>query len=298
MTDAAPDDILHRFLLERSDVRGAIVRLGPAWRTIRSREPYPGPIAGLLGEAAAAAALLTAHAKVEGRLAVQLKGRAPVRTLFAECNHAGLLRGLAHWSEPVPEPLTPRALGADALLAITIEGPGRPGGEPQRYQGLVDLHADSLSLALEGYFAQSEQLPTRLLLAADARQACGLMVQLLPGHAGDADGWQRTGTLFDTLRPAELLSVAPEELLYRLFHEDRVRLLASKVLDFGCSCTAERVATMLRNIGHDEAMAAADHGDGTAEITCEFCGQRYRFDRVEIEALFAGPAAPGSTSVQ
>lgn len=297
VTDPA-DDILHRFLIERSDVRGAIVRLGPAWRTIRSREPYPAGVAALLGEACAAAALLTAHAKVEGRLAVQLKGSAPVRTLFAECNHAGLLRGLAHWSEPVPEPLTPRALGSDALLAITIEGPGRPGGEPQRYQGLVDLHADSLSQSLQTYFAQSEQLPTRLLLAADAEQAAGLMIQLLPGHGGDAEGWERAGHLFGTLGPAELLATPPEALLFRLFHEDGVRLLASRVLGFGCSCSAERVAAMLRSIGHDEALAAAAHGGGTAEVTCEFCGQRYRFDTVEIEALFAGPTAPGSPSVQ
>ena len=296
MTDSA-DDILHRFLIERSDVRGAIVRLGPAWRTIRGREQYPAGVAALLGETCAAAALLTAHAKVEGRLAVQLKGTAPVRTLFAECNHAGELRGLAHWSDPVPEPLTPRALGADALLAITIEGPARGGGEPLRYQGLVDLKADSLSQSLETYFAQSEQLPTRLLLAADATRAAGLMIQLLPGHGGDAEGWERASHLFATLGAAELLATPEEELLFRLFHEDGVRLLASKVLGFGCSCSAERVANMLRGIGHDEAMAAA-HEDGVATITCEFCGQRYRLDRVEIEALFAGPSAPGSDSVQ
>lgn len=295
---ADDDDVLHRFLLERSDVRGAIVRLGPAWRTIRGREDYPAGVAVLLGEAAAASALLTAHAKVEGRLSVQLKGTAPLRTLFAECTHAGELRGLAHWVDPVPEPLTPRALGRDALLAITIEGPGRAGREPQRYQGMVDLHADTLSQSLEGYFAQSEQIPTRLLLAADAEQAVGLVIQLLPGHGGDADGWDRASHLFGTLGTAELLATPAEELLFRLFHEDGVRMLAARVLGFGCSCSRERVAAMLRSIGHEEALAATEQHDGVAIVTCEFCGQRYRFDRVEVEALFAGQAAPGSDRVQ
>lgn len=296
--DIAPDDILHRFLIERPDVRGVIVRLNDSWRTIRSREDYPPQVAALLGQAAAASALLTGHAKVEGRLSVQLKGTAPVRTLFAECTHAGTLRGLAHWSEPLPDALTPRALGADALLAITIENQGPGAREPQRYQGLVDLDADTLAAALENYFVQSEQLPTRLLLAADADRACGLMIQMLPGTSGDIEGWDRAQHLFATLGPDELLAAPPEQLLYRLFHEDGVRVLASRPLAFGCSCSTGRVQAMLRGLGHDEALAAAEHTGGHAEITCEFCGQRYRFDLVEIEALFAGPAAPGSDSVQ
>lgn len=293
------DDILHRFLLQQSDVRGVIVRLGASWRTIRAREPYPDAVAALLGEACAASALLTGHAKVEGRLSVQIKGSAPLRTLFAECTRAGTLRGLAQWQEPVPEALSPRALGSDALLAITIENSAPPGREPQRYQGLVDLAADSLSEALQDYFLQSEQLPTRLLLAADAERACGLMLQLLPDSGGDSDGWERAQHLFATLGPQELLEQAPEALLYRLFHEDGVRMLASRPLAFGCSCSEQRVASMLRGLGRGEAMAAAEHGGGVAEITCEFCAQRYRFDRVEIEALFAsGHVAPGSGQVQ
>lgn len=291
-------DVLHRFLLERSEVRGVLVRLGASWQAVRSREDYPAAVAQLLGESLAAAALLTGHAKVEGRLTLQLKGSAPVRTLFAECTHAGTLRGLAHWSGEVPAVLAPRELGADALLAITIENAAPGGREPQRYQGLVDLAAESLSAALEGYFQQSEQLPTRLLLASDGGHACGLMLQVLPGAHGDPDGWTRAQHLFSTLGSAELLATPAETLLLRLFHEDGVRLLGSRPLAFGCSCSRARVAAMLVGIGHDEAQAAADHGEGYAEVTCEFCAQRYRFDRVEIEALFAGPTAPGSASVQ
>src|SRR5690606_8689846 len=122
-------------------------------------------VSAFLGQASAAVALFGGHAKVEGRLSLQLKGTQSLRTLFAEYRHPGLLRGLAHWHDPLPEPLTLRDLGADALLALTIETqpPGQP--EPVRYQGLVDLDADSLAQACEGYFSRSEQLPTRLMLA-------------------------------------------------------------------------------------------------------------------------------------
>src|SRR5690606_25286859 len=128
-----------------------------------------------------AAALFTGHAKIEGRLSVQLRGDGPVRTLFAECTAAGTLRGIAQVRpDAAPMPRDLRALGAEAVLAITIENPGGAGREPVRYQGLVALASESLAGAFEDYFRQSEQLPTRLLLAADGHRAAGLMLQKLP----------------------------------------------------------------------------------------------------------------------
>lgn len=292
------NDLLLRFLLERSGVRGVLVRLDQTWQDIRGDSAYPGAIERLLGEASAAAALLTGHAKVEGRLSLQLKGNAPLRTLFAECTREGTLRGIAHWQAPVPEQLGPRDLGADALLAVTIENTPRPGAEPQRYQGLVGLDADTLSLALESYFDRSEQLPTRIVLASDGRAACGLMLQLLPGAEDPDEGFHRAGVLLDTLTPAELLELPPETVLHRLFHEERVRLLAEQPLRFGCSCSRERVAAMLRGLGEAEAMAAL-LPSGHAEVRCEFCNRNYRFDRVEIGQLFIDtPAAPGPSTRQ
>lgn len=284
------DDVLHRFLIEGANVRGVLVRLSESWHTIRASADYPPDVAAFLGQAMAAVALFGGHAKIEGRLSLQLKGSRSLRTVFAEYRHPGLLRGLAHWQEPVPEPLTLRDLGADALLALTIETqpPGQP--EPVRYQGLVDLDADSLPHACEGYFSRSEQLPTRLLLAQRGDRAAGILLQALPGQTPDADAWTRVQALLETLAEDELFDLPAETLLYRLFHEDGVRLLAEQSLRFACTCTRERVEQVLRGIGETEALAAIE-GDA-AQVTCEFCGHTYRFDRVDIAGLFAPPAPP------
>jgi molecular chaperone Hsp33 len=284
------DDSLTRFLLDDAGVRGVRVHLDAAWQQIRERADYPIAIRELLGEAAAAAALFTGHAKIDGRLSVQLRGEGPLRTLFAECTAAGTLRGIAQVEEDIALPRDLRALGPGAMLAITIENPSASGREPTRYQGLVALESDSLAGAFEDYFRQSEQLPTRLLLAADGDRAAGLMLQKLPGDTGDDDGWNRAVALFDTLAPQELLDWPAATLLHRLFHEDGARILDQRPLRFACSCSRERVASMLQSLGRDEADAAA--AEGVAEIRCEFCGQQYLFDADQIGELFAtGPSA-------
>ena len=296
----ADSDRLTRFLLPHAGVRGVRVHLHEAWRQIRAREDYPAAVSELLGEAVAASALFTGHAKVEGRLSVQLRGEGRLRTLFAECTAAGTLRAIAQLAEgDAPPPSRDlRALGAGAILAITIENPGARGQDPTRYQGLVPLEADALSGAFEDYFRQSEQLPTRLLLAADDERAAGLMLQKLPGDTGDDDGWRRANALFDTLAAAEVLDLPADTLLTRLFHEEAPQRLGEKPLAFGCSCSRERVAAMLRSLGQDEARAAVI--DGAARIRCEFCGQRYEFDPAAVEALFDGreAALPAPERVQ
>ena len=280
-------DQLTRFLIEGAGVRGVRVHLQDTWQQIRNRAEYPAAAAELLGEAAAAAALFTGHAKVDGRLSVQLRGSGALRTLFAECTAAGTLRGIAQLDEHGEVRRDLQSLGPDAVLAITIENPSVDGRDPMRYQGLVALEADSLAGAFEDYFRQSEQLPTRLLLAADERQAAGLMLQKLPGDHGDDDGWNRAGALFDTLRPEELLEWTSDDLLTRLFHEDGVTVMGGKPLRFACSCSRERVEAMLVSLGEDEAEAAVAAAGGQALIRCEFCGQSYRFDAEEIASLFA-----------
>lgn len=290
-------DCLTRFLLERAGVRGVLVHLDESWQQIRARAEYPLPVAARLGETCAAAALFTGHAKINGRLSIQLSGRECLRTLFAECTAVGTLRGIVHYHEPLPSPLTPRAFGEGALMAITIESTPPGAREATRYQGLVGLDADHLAGAFEAYFEQSEQLPTRLLLTAQGERAAGLMLQLLPGSEGDADGWDRCGALFDTLGEDELAATSVETLLHRLFHEEDVRVLGQQPLRFACSCSRERVAAMLANLGPDEARAALS--DGVAEVSCDFCGQSYRFDAGQIEELLeARASAPGSDSLQ
>jgi molecular chaperone Hsp33 len=284
-------DLLTRFLLERAGVRGVRVHLREAWREIAGREAYPPAVAELLGQASAAAALFTGHAKVDGRLSVQLRSEGTLRTLFAECTAAGTLRGIAQLSGDGSDVTADlRALGSGAVLAITIENPGHGNREPMRYQGLVGLDASSLSGAFEDYFRQSEQLPTRILLAADDDAAAGLMLQKLPGDVGDDDGWTRASALFETLGAAELLGLPAEQLLHRLFHEDDPRIVGTRDLRFGCSCSRERVAAMLESLGPDEARAAVI--DGAARVRCEFCGQSYAFAPEDVDALFTTAARP------
>ena len=285
------EDVLHRFLLERAGVRGVLVRLGAAWREVAGRAGYPGPLRDLLGQSLAASALLTGNIKLDGALSIELKSTGALRLLFAECTDRGRLRGLARWSDPLPDPLALASL-PDAVMAITI-GHAERG---QRYQGLVDLSHADLAGSLESYFTQSEQLPARILLAADGEHAVGLMLQRLPGEGGhdaadDADAWPRIEHLTATLGAQEMLATAPEQLLYRLYHEEDVRLFEPRPLAFGCSCTRERVAGMLRALGRDEVEAALTAGGGEIEVVCEFCAQRYTFDRIDAEHLLGDAAA-------
>lgn len=300
-------DSLTRFMLPIAGVRGVRVHLDATWQQIRERtvdalsDPLRPAITELLGQAAAASALFTGHAKIDGRLSVQLRGEGTLRTLFAECTAAGTLRGIAQVDEDVAQadaadelqpPDSLRILGANAILAITIETPAieRPGAEdrePTRYQGIVALEGDRLADAFEGYFRQSEQLPTRLLLAVDSERAAGLMLQKLPGDVGDEDGWNRAVALFETLSQHELLDWPTQTLLERLFHEDDAQVLDVRPLAFACSCTRERVASMLHSLGEEEAHAAA--AEGVAQIRCEFCGQQYYFDADQIAEIFQLP---------
>ena len=295
METVLAEDVLHRFLLERAGVRGVIVRLGAAWREVAGRAEYPGPLLDLLGQTLAASALLTGNIKFDGALSVELKSKGALRLLFAECTDAGRLRGLARWNETLPEPLSLSEL-PQAIMAITI-GQAERG---QRYQGLVDLGHPELATALENYFQQSEQLPARFVLAANGQNAVGLMLQKLPGEGGhdtahDEDGWPRVEQLTATLGRDELLSTSPEEVLYRLYHEEVVRLFKPRPLAFGCSCSRERVEAMLRSLGREEIEATLASQNGTIEVTCEFCAREYTFDRVDAEHLLSGGTAASST---
>lgn len=294
MENLPVEDVLHRFLLERAGVRGALVRLGPAWREVATRAEYPLPLRGLLGEALAASALLTGNIKLDGALSLELKSSGALRLLFAECNDQGHLRGLARWNEPLPAPLALDAL-SDAIMAITIGNVDRG----QRYQGLVELRHAGLADSLEDYFVKSEQLPARIVLAADGEHAVGLMLQKMPGEGGidavhDEDAWNRVLQLTATLGVEELLGVAPEQLLYRLYHEESVRLFEPRPLAFGCSCSRERVTAMLRSLGREEVEAALLARDNEIEVICEFCAQRYHFDRIDAEHLLSDNAAPAA----
>ncbi|MFO1371224.1 MAG: Hsp33 family molecular chaperone HslO [Candidatus Competibacteraceae bacterium] len=274
-------DSLHRFLFEQLAARGEIVHLDTVWRTVLERRVYPLAVRQILGEAVAAAALLSATIKFDGLLTLQIQARGPLRLVVVQVTSERTLRALARWDgEPEPAPL--RDLCGDGTLILTLElGQGK---EP--YQGVVSLHGDTLAEALEEYFEQSEQLPTRIRLTTDERVAAGLLLQRLPGvAAADADAWNRLETLAATLKPAELLELDAPTLVRRLFHEDDVRLFDPNYFCYRCTCSRERTAAMLRTLSDAELQQTLDE-QGTLHVDCEFCGHRYVFDPIDIAGLF------------
>jgi molecular chaperone Hsp33 len=285
MSDTAnPDrahDSLQRFVFEHSPIRGEIVRLDATWRAVLERRDYPLPIRSLLGELMAAASLLAASIKFEGRLTMQTKGAGPVKLLVVECTSRQTLRGLAQWDGPVPVGGVPQLLGGGQLV-ITIEP-----DKGERYQGIVAVDGESVAEVLEHYFARSEQLSTRLWLAADEAQAAGMLLQRLPqDERHDPDTWERAVHLGSTITRDELLTLPVRDILHRLYHEDDIRLFSGHPVSFRCSCSRARVETVLRMLGRDEVRSILAER-GNVEVDCEFCGSHYELDPVDAEQLFA-----------
>jgi molecular chaperone Hsp33 len=282
-------DALYRFLFESLAVRGEIVHLDAAWRTVLERRAYPPAVRMALGETLAAAVLLSATIKFDGLLTLQIQARGPLRLLVAQVTSERTLRGLARWDgEPTPAPL--RDLCGDGVLILTLD----PGGSGDPYQGVVGLNGATLAEALEEYFSRSEQLVTRLRLAADEHTAAGLLLQQLPDATStDPDGWNRLGALTATLHPTELLRTDPPKLVRRLFHEETPRLFDPREFRYRCACSRERTRAMLLALGESELRQALDE-QGALHVDCEFCGQRYPFDRVDLAGLFAAASADAS----
>ena len=282
---SSTNDNVTRFILDGANVRGALVKLNDTWQNIAARANYPTAIAQYLAQCSVASALFASSIKINGRLSIHLRGAGHIRTLFAECTTQGTLRGIAHFDIPVPEHIDIQDFGLEAVLAITIENQGLLGREPQRYQGLVGLQAESLSQAFEMYFEQSEQLPTRLLLFNDKDQAAGILIQQLPDQIGNSDNWQRAQLLLETTTSEEVFSLSADEMLYRLFHEESIKLLDSKPLSFACSCSRDRVQDALISLGKDEIeQTIAENGELT--VHCDFCGQAYHFTEEQAISLF------------
>ena len=300
-------DALRRFMFEKAPVRGEIVRLEESWRALLTRQDYPPAVRAVLGEAMAASALLASTLKFDGLLTLQIQGEGALNLLVAQCASDLTVRGLAKWRGDDPRG-TLAELTGNGRLAITIERSKRR----ERYQGIVLADTDTLAACIEAYFAQSEQLPTRLWLAADGDVAAGMLLQQMPGDGGgDDDGeqaaapqssepvgpeaWRRAILLADTLSSEELLSVGSTELLRRLFHEEQVRLMDRRPVQFRCSCTRDRVESALRLLGRAE-LADLLSAEGQIEVRCEFCNKAYAVDAVDMEQLLAADVAspPGS----
>jgi molecular chaperone Hsp33 len=240
----------------------------------------------------AAAALLAATLKLKGSLILQVQGNGPVSLLVVECNGELGMRATAKWEGDLPQASLSELVG-DGRFAITLD----PRDGSQTYQGIVSLEGGSVAEILQHYMLRSEQLETRLWLAADDHQAAGLLLQKLPDQPeGDADAWPRLKLLAETVRHEELLELPAETLLRRLFHEEDVRLFEGQGVKFQCRCSRSGVAGMLKMLGREEVDNILEER-GNIEVACEFCNQKYHFDAVDAEEIFAPiPSAPGTSS--
>jgi molecular chaperone Hsp33 len=277
-------DRLQRFIFENAAIRGEIVNLDATWRTVLEQREYPPAVRILLGELMASAALLAATLKFSGTLTMQLQGSGPIGLLVVECTSENTLRATAHWSGELPASTTSlTTLVGSGNLVVTID----PQNSRERYQGIVNLEGATIAAALENYLTQSEQLDTRLWLTADGERAAGMLLQKLPSKTEtDEDAWPRAVHLGSTITTQELLQLQPFDIIRRLYHEEDVRVFESEPVSFRCSCSRDRVIGMLRMLGYDEIKSLLEER-GQVEVHCEFCNQRYAFDRVDAEQIFA-----------
>lgn len=311
--DPTADDQIQPFVLEKSGVRGRLIRLGRVLDTIVTRPGYPEPAARLLGELLALAGVLGSSLKYDGVFTLQIKGDGPVRTMVADLTHEGELRGYAGFDA---EALAAAAAEAETTEAgaggATIEhwfGKGHmaftvdQGAYSERYQGLVELTGPGLADSLLHYFRQSQQLNAGILVACQRREdgwrGGALLIERIPeegGSAGQAVGefggdiaeedWRRALILMASCTDAELAdpAISPERLLFRLFHEEGVRVFEPRPVTVGCRCTRERVERILRSIPRDQIEEMKVEGE--VVMTCEFCSYDFRFDDPALDRLY------------
>jgi len=284
------DDLVGAFQIEGEPVRGRLVRLGPAVDEILAAHAYPEPIANLLGEACALAALVGSALKFDGRLIVQAQGSGPVRYVVADYDTSGALRGycrfdpdaVAEAAEGFARPGARTLLGEGVFIMTVDQGP-----DMDRYQGVTPIEGETLALCAEQYFAQSEQTPTRVRLAVgradvgegDRWRAGGMLIQHIAeddARGSTREAWTRAQAFFETIGEDELIDpmLPAERLLFRLFHEDGVRVFEAKPLQASCRCSQERIEGVLRSFDIAERQDMVEP-DGLIHVTCEYCSRVY-----------------------
>ena len=300
----ASQDTLQKFIFDNAAVRGEFIDISATWREVQSRHAYPAAVKKVLGEMVAAAALLSANLKFNGSIIMQIHGDGPVRLLVVECDAELRLRATAKLD---PE----AAIADDAGLAalLNAHGKGRfiitldpaekmPGQQP--YQGIVPLDGDDVATVIENYMLRSEQLDTKLWLAADDQVSRGLLLQKLPHHGGKTaaapltseealETWNRAVILGSTLKQQELLETGIDVLMQRLFWEETIRVFDPLHPSFHCTCTREKVGNMLKMLGRAEVDSVLEE-QGHVGVNCDFCGQHYDYDKVDCAQLFATDA--------
>ncbi len=297
-------DQLLRFLIADAGIRGEWVELDTSWQQVTSRHSLDTRCTSLLGELCAATLLLSATIKHQGSITAQIVGDGPIKLAVVQCRADGTYRATLKLSESKPFPKDCSDLttllnpGGQGRFVITID-PQEEGG--QSYQGIVPLEGKTVARMLERYMFRSEQLPTRLWLAADENRVAGMLLQKMPldtqGPRPDTDGWNRLQKLAETLTPEEMLSTNGQTALHRLFWQEALGDVHGRELDFACQCSRERVSNMLKMLGKDEIDSIIDE-QGEVSVNCEYCNSPYQFDPVDCAGLFTDGTMTGSNTRQ
>lgn len=283
MTDKLANPI-QRFLFENDNVRGEICQITRAFADIIGQHQYPPAVSRLLGELMAATALLTATLKFEGEISIQLQGNGPVPLLVINGNHRQVMKGVARVKGELKGERLADIVGDKAFLVITIKP-----DKGERYQGVIEVEQPSLAACIEQYFLRSEQLPTRLWLFADdtVPAAAGLLLQILPQSAAPTqqqEAFDHLATLAATLTANEMLHLDSEKVLFRLFHQEQVRLFPPQNISYRCSCSQEKCLETLASL--DPAVIEEElTTKGYISMRCEYCLTDYRFDRDSLRQL-------------
>jgi molecular chaperone Hsp33 len=269
------------FVLEDSGIRGALVRLKETWQHVVAAHDYPPAVRTLLGEGVVSTVLLASGLKTTPSVSLQLQGDGPLKLLLIQCTDGQRVRGMAAFKtarEGVP-------LLGDGRLVVNLDT-GKPNGF---FQGIVPLTSGRIDECLAAYFAQSEQLTTRLILRSDEQRVAGLLLQVLPGHGEERaeDAFETAAACAATVSVDELTLLPAEQLLPKLFAGQSIRLFAARPVAHDCRCTPERLAGVVRMLGDDEVKSLLAE-QGHVELKCEFCNRAFRYDDVQVDAIMRG----------
>ena len=301
-----PTDTLYRFLFANAPVKGELVQLPHTWHTIThtaKKRAYPAVVTEILGQMTAACTLLSANLKFDGSMIMQIHGDGPIQLLVVECRSDLTIRATAKVAENanIDAPMDLQTLlnqNGNARFAITLDPNERQPGQ-QPYQGIVPLHGETIAEILMHYMSASEQLDTHIELAANSHSCAGVLLQKLPLHGGvqsesqNLHVWDELCSIVKTVGSEELLNTDADTLMHRLFWQYPLEHSTEQNVQFGCTCSPQKVTDMLKMLGEDEAsdmLSEQNH----VEVSCDFCGQTYELTAEQVRALFDPNVEPTS----
>ncbi|HDY7458258.1 TPA: Hsp33 family molecular chaperone HslO [Vibrio vulnificus] len=286
-------NVLNRYLFEDLSVRGELVQLDEAYQRIISSKDYPAALQKLLGELLVSTTLLTATLKFEGSITIQLQGDGPVSLAVINGDNEQKIRGVARWEGHIADDATLHDMMGKGYMVITIEPK-----KGERYQGIVGLEGDNLEQVLEGYFERSEQLKTRIWIRTGEHEgkahAAGMLIQVMPDGTGSENDFEHLEQLTNTVKNEELFTLPANELLYRLYNQEQVRLFEPQNVEFRCGCSRERSGAAIVTVDKNEIYDILA-SDGSVSLHCDYCGTTYSLDESDVNKLYEEAASEPKT---